>query len=105
MSAKDMADLIEFARIEADSLDVAPWAEVLRHALDSGSVDRATAQWITTLYNTFDDYDQLPQVLSRCLAECGETRRMAARERRDLLDWASIGEQTMDFLAEIAAAR
>lgn len=51
-----LADLVEFARLEADTKDVAPWAVVLKYALDHLEMDRALVQWIVTLYNTFDDY-------------------------------------------------
>lgn len=51
-----LTDLVAFARFEVDSHDVAPWADVLRDAVDSGGLLRETAQWVTTLYNTYDDF-------------------------------------------------
>ena len=46
-----LGDLVTFARVESDSRDVEPWADILAH-LDLPLRDRI---WLMTLYNTYDD--------------------------------------------------
>ncbi|QFP94623.1 hypothetical protein I5G59_gp03 [Mycobacterium phage LilMcDreamy] len=44
-------DLVEFARIEAASRDVEPWADILARV----ALPRDDRTWLMTLYNTYDD--------------------------------------------------
>lgn len=88
-----LADLVAFARIEAETHDVAPWADVLSGA----GFERSFTQWISTLYNTFDDYGSAFAVADRwpSLAEWADDpfgdveladgrRFIIRRERRNL---------------------
>jgi len=46
-----LADLTEFARVEAESRDVEPWADIIAAV----ELPREQRTWLMTLYNTFDD--------------------------------------------------
>lgn len=46
-----LTDLTTFARVEMESHDVEPWADILSNL----SVGRADQIWLSTLYNTYDD--------------------------------------------------
>ena len=49
-----LADLAAFARIEIDSADVEPWAEMFRELRRSGFADDEQAHWLIALYNSYD---------------------------------------------------
>ncbi len=51
-----LADLVTFARIEADSGDLEPWAALLRTLRGLDVVTDAEAGWLVKLYNAFDDF-------------------------------------------------
>lgn len=47
-----LGDLVAFARIEVDSHDLEPWAELL--AAVAASIDAESALWLVKLYNAYD---------------------------------------------------
>lgn len=51
VDAARLADLVAFARLERDSHDVEPWADIIA-AID---LPRSERTWLMTLYNTYDD--------------------------------------------------
>jgi hypothetical protein len=84
-----MRDLCEFARIEWESRDVEPWADILA-ALDTPHEHRI---WLATLYNTYDALDSAWNVADRWPSPYewaqADDRMMAAtypimQERRNL---------------------
>lgn len=58
-------DLAEFARIEIDSADVEPWADLIAELLRSGTCTEQEATWALTLYNTYDSIHSAFSVLDR----------------------------------------
>jgi hypothetical protein len=50
-----LQDLVAFARVEVESHDLEPWAEVLAELRIRGVVDDEGAYWLVKLYNAYDD--------------------------------------------------
>lgn len=51
---KALNDLVEFARIETESRDVEPWADLLRAAATIGGWESERTLWMVRHYNSFD---------------------------------------------------
>lgn len=49
-----LAALVDFARVELESRDVEPWADLFAWLHTSGHLDLEAALWIVALYNTHD---------------------------------------------------
>ena len=47
-------DLVAFARVEIESSDVEPWADILAELHRSGFADVEQAHWLCALYNSYD---------------------------------------------------
>lgn len=59
-------DLVVFARIELDSHDLEPWAELLRALFDRGTVpDAEGLLWLVKLYNAYDSISSAWQAYRR----------------------------------------
>lgn len=58
-------DLVTFAQAEQDAGDIAPWADLLRHMVMTGSLTVDESHWVATLYNTYDGFDSAFNALSR----------------------------------------
>lgn len=50
-----LAELVAFARVEVDTHDLEPWAEVLRDLRIRGVLDDEATLWVVKLYNAYDD--------------------------------------------------
>src|SRR4051812_16939013 len=91
-----LADLVTFARIEQESHDLEPWAELVRELRDTGVLSREQALWVLWLYNAYDNfgsawdaYEAFPSPQAWAVAEPHHQRWVATlaieRERRNLL--------------------
>jgi hypothetical protein len=49
-------DLVTFAHLELDSADIEPWAAVLAHLHDTGTLDDEQTAWAVKLYNATDTF-------------------------------------------------
>jgi hypothetical protein len=59
-------DLATFARIEVESRDVEPWADLLRHLyMEDGALSLEAALWLVALYNTYDSLGSACSVFAR----------------------------------------
>ena len=58
-------DLAQFARIELDSRDVEPWADMIAELQRSGACTEQETTWALTLYNTYDSIESAFSVLDR----------------------------------------
>jgi hypothetical protein len=61
VDAARLADLATFARVEAASRDVEPWADIIAAV----ALPREQRAWLMTLYNTFDDLHSAWSVMRR----------------------------------------
>ncbi len=50
-----LADLARFARLEVETRDVEPWADLIHNLHLQGDLDLEQTLWLATLYNTYDD--------------------------------------------------
>jgi hypothetical protein len=91
-----LADLVEFARIEQQSHDCEPWAELISELRRMGELTREQSLWVLWLYNAYDNfgsawaaYEAFPSPQSWSVAEPHHQRWVATlaieRERRNLL--------------------
>lgn len=51
-----LADLTAFARVEVESRDVEPWADLIAELHRTGVLNREQALWVVKLYNAYDDF-------------------------------------------------
>ena len=58
-------DLTTFARAEAETRDVEPWADLLRVILDRDLLTLEEVTWLTVLYNTYDSFSSAYNVAAR----------------------------------------
>lgn len=88
-----LADLARFARLELDTRDVEPWADLLAALHDGGTLDLEQALWLSTLYNTYDDlasawsvYERWPTLTDWACDPDGDavTEFNCTQERRNL---------------------
>jgi hypothetical protein len=91
-----LADLVTFARIEQESHDLEPWAELIAELRQSGVLSREQALWVLWLYNAYDNfgsawaaYEAFPSPQAWAAADPHHQRWVASlqieRERRNLL--------------------
>lgn len=60
-----LGDLARFARVEVESRDVEPWADVLTELYDEAVLNMEQALWLLTLYNTYDSLGSACAVFAR----------------------------------------
>lgn len=51
-----LADLVTFARLEWETRDVEPWADLIAELYRSGTLTLEQALWVLYLYNTYDHF-------------------------------------------------
>jgi hypothetical protein len=83
MDWRALEDLATFARLEAASGDVEPWAAVLAGM----RLDPETAAWAASLYNTTDDLTSTFTILSACPGPA---------------EWAAAGPRVHNLAASVA---
>lgn len=60
-----MADLITFARVEVETKDVEPWADLLKELNRTDALDREELLWVLYGYNTYDSFSSGWSLLKR----------------------------------------
>lgn len=63
--ASALADLLAFGRVEVESRDVEPWADLIGQLRRQGTLGDEDAAWVVKLYNAYDDFGSAWSVFRR----------------------------------------
>jgi len=108
-----LADLAAFARIEVDSRDVEPWADLLGWLRTSGALDAETVAWLVKLYNAYDDLGSAWQVYARwrspmewaAALDADEAAKYPCTQERRNLRGGRVLRHLGDYTARLAGDR